>query len=298
MDKKEEIQSILKDYYPYINEFLGKIIEKRLTSPNYEDSILISRLLKAPHRLATLKKEEQVEDEEDFDYEAEYYDDEDYVYVPEGFKLDSGLYLLNKTLYYGEEYCEGFNCIFQDVNLSKPQEIDNRMTEILAQLKAFEWLSKLGFRNITTIDSLQYRLKVDYVARKPPDYYAVVVTRLYSAKYAEEHRFEYDEPHVIRLLATDITYAINQKYPQLKEFCKKNIGINKGIIFMSSGRDYFGSREYESKLYGLRPTKVLAVLNKEWRKRKEVQKNYKYLHHAVITTGRNVWNAIMYPSLN
>jgi len=293
--EKEEMQSILEGYYPYINKFLGEIIEQRLTSSNYEDSILISRLLKTPRRLATLKKEEQVGDE-DFNYEVEYYENEDY--VAEGFKLDSGLYSLNKTLSYGKEYCEGFNLIFQNINFSKYQEADTRITEILAQVKAFEWLSKLGFRNITTIDTLQRRLQVDYVARKPPDYYAILVTRLYSAKYAEERLSEYGQQHVTRLLATDITYAINQKYPQLKEFCKNNIGINKGILFMSSGRDYFGNRKCENTLYGLQQAKVFVVLNKEWRKRKEGRENYKYLHHIVITTGRNVWNAIIYPSLN
>ena len=71
--EKEEIQSILEDYYPYINEFLGEIIEQRLTSPNYEDSILISRLLEAPRRLATLKEDEQVEYEHDMEADAERY---------------------------------------------------------------------------------------------------------------------------------------------------------------------------------------------------------------------------------
>ena len=89
--EKEEIQSILEDYYPYINEFLGEIIEQRLTSPNYEDSILISRLLEAPRRLATLKEDEQVEDE---DFDDEYFGDDDYEdeYVEprkKRFRLDS-----------------------------------------------------------------------------------------------------------------------------------------------------------------------------------------------------------------
>ena len=287
MEDRENIKLILKDYYPCIDEFLGDAIDKRLEMPSYEDGLLTSQLLKAAHRLPSYKEEYP---------EDEYYEDEDY--ESEGYRLDSGLYLLDKTLSYGEEYCEGFNFIFQNINFSRYQEADNRITEMLAQVKAFEYLSKLGFRNITTIDSLHNRLQVDYIARESGDYYAIVVTCLYSAKHSEEHRSEYDENHVMRLLATDISNAINQKYPQLKDFCQKTIGVKRGIIFISSCRDYFGYKKYENKLYGLRPPKVSVVLNKEWRKRKEGQEYYKYLHHVVITTGRNVRNAITYPSMN
>lgn len=298
--EKEEIQSILEDYYPYINEFLGEIIEQRLTSPNYEDSILISRLLEASRRFATLKEDEQVEDE---DFDDEYFGDDDYEneYVEprkKRFRLDSGLYVLDRTLFHGGKYCEGFNCIFQNINLSKPQEVDNRITEILTQVKAFEFLSKLGFKQIAAVDREQNRLQVDFTANMFREIYAIVATRLYSAKHIEEHRAEYGKHYVMRSLKNDIAYAINQKYPQLENFCLTHFGIAKGIIFISSGRDYFGHIKFENSLCGLQPSKIKAVLNKEWTTRKSGGKSYKYLHHIVITTGRNVSNAIIYPIFN
>jgi hypothetical protein len=293
MEEQENIKLMLEDHFPLINKFLGDIIERGLEIPDYRNSLLISQLLKAASKLPAFEENKYSEDE---DYDDFYYDDEDY--FSDSFKLDSGLYLLNKTLYYGERYCEGFNCIFNNVNIQKQQEAENRITEILAQVKAFEFLSKVGFRNITTVDRWQNKLQVEYSARKSPDYHAVVVTRLYSAKYIEEHLSEYNEEHFVRLLTSDISYAINQEYHKLEQFCKNHVGVDKGIIFVSGGRDYFGNKKLENTLYGLKLTKVMFALNKEWQIHKTDQKSYQYLNHIVITTGRNIRNAIVYPSLN
>ena len=295
--EKEEIQSILEDYYPNINELLGDIVEQRLKSPNYEDSILISRLLEASRRLATLKEDEQVEDE---DFDDEYFGDDDYEdeYVEprkKRFRLDSGLYVLDRTLFHGGKYCEGFNCIFQNINLSKPQEVDNRIAEILVQVKAFEFLSKSRFRRITAVGSKQNRSQVDFICNMHKVLYAIVATRLYSAKHIEEHRTEYGERYVMKSLKNDIAYAIDQKYPQLANVYRTRFGIAKGIIFISSGRDYFGHIKYENSLYGLQPSKIYGVLNRAWATRKSGEKSYEYLHHIVITKGRNVENALVYP---
>jgi hypothetical protein len=306
MINKEEIRSILEDYYPNINEFLGDLVEQRLKSPNYEDSTLISRLLKASSRLPTLKKDEEVkelEEVEEEDFDVEYFGDHDYEdeydeQINTSFRLDSGLYVLDSTLFHGKKYCEGFNCIFQDVNLSKPQEVDNRMMEILVQVKAFEFLSKSRFRQITAIGSKQNRSQVDFIGNMHKVLYAIVSTRLYSAQRIEEHLAEYGEHYVIISLKSDITHAIDQKYPQLANVYRTRFGIDKGIIFISSGRDYFGHIKYENSLYGLQPSKIHAVLNKVWATQKSRAKSYKYLHHIVITTGRKIENAIAYPIPN
>jgi hypothetical protein len=305
---KEEIRSILEDYYPNIKEFLGEIVEERLKSPNYEESILISRLLRASRRLPLLKKDEELEKKEleakyfgddDYEDEVEYFGDydyeDDYVKPTRSFRLDSGLHVLNSTLSHGEEYCEGFNCIFQDINLSKPQEIDNRIAEIFVQVKAFEFLSKSHFRQITVSRDKQNREQVDFTGIMHKVLYALVVTRLFSAKQIEEHFSEYGERYVRNSLKNDIAHAIDQKYPQLVNIYQTHFGVSKGIIFMSSGRDYFGRRNYENSLYGLPSSKIGGVLNRAWTSRK---KSYKHLHHIVVTTGRDLDNALIYPFPN
>jgi hypothetical protein len=308
---KEEIQPILEDYYPNINELLGDLVEQRLKSPNYEDSTLISRLMKASRRLPALKEDEEkakektkelekmvMEKEEDFDFE--YFDDYDYgdEYIEQtntSFRLDSGLYVLDRTLSHGSEYCEGFNCIFHNVNLSKPQEIDNRIAEILVQVKAFEFLSKWRFRQITAVVSKQNRTQVGFTGNMHKEVYALVATRLYSAKHIEEHLAEYGELYLKRSLKNDITHAIDQKYPQLTNVYRTCFGVDKGIIFISSGHDYFGLKKYENSLYGLQPPKIHGALNSAWVTRKSGAKSHKYLHHIVITKGRDVENSVVYP---
>ncbi len=305
---REEIQSILEDYYPDINEFLGGIVKRRLESPNYEDSILISRLLKASRRLPAIKEDERKAkekanelarmEEEDFDFEYfdEYDYEDDYIEQPStSFRLDSGLCILDNTLSLGSEYCEGFNCIFHNVNLSKPQEIDNRIAEILVQVKAFEFLSQWRFREITAVVSKKNRTQVGFTGNMHKKVYALVATRLYSAKNIEEHLAEYGEIYLKRSLKNDITHAIDQKYPQLANVCRICFGVDKGIIFISSGRDYFGLKKYENSLYGLKPPQIHGVLNSAWTTRKLGAKNYKYLHHIVITKGRAVKNSVVYP---
>ena len=293
MDEIENIKYILTDRFPYINEFLAGMVSAKLKIPSYETGLLTSQLLKAAHR-ALLQEEEDNDDDEYFGFDDEYYESDSY-------KLDSGLHLLDKTLYFGQRKgnCDGFSLIFPTINIFKrQQEVDNKITEILAHVKCFEFLSKAGLKNITKVDQCHNNLQVDFKARKLNDYYAIVVTYLYSAKHIEEHLAEYDEHYAMKSLSNDIAYAINQKYPQIEQFCRTHVGVNKGIIFISSGRDYFGNKKYESKLYGLKLTKVIFALNKEWQTRKKDQKSYQYLHHIVITTGRNVRNAIVYPRLD
>ncbi|MBL7126706.1 MAG: hypothetical protein ISS58_05825 [Dehalococcoidales bacterium] len=290
MDNKEDIKLVL-NHYPYINRFLGEIVEQRLLMPNNENGVITSQLIKAKDKLPASEYERSEND----DFDDEYFDDEEWESA--SFKLDSGLHLLNKTLAYGDQFCEGFSYIFQNIKFTKHQEADTRISEVLAQVKAFECLSKLGYKKITKVDQWQNQLNVDFVARKSPDYFAIMVTRLYSAKHVEENFLEYDENSLARSLTTDISYAINQSYPKIEKYCTNHVGVDKGIIIISSSRDFFGNKKLENTLYGLKTTRVISILNREWTTRKEGQNKHKYLNHLVITTGRNVWNAFTYPRM-
>src|SRR4030042_6002869 len=205
MDDVENINSILADSFPYIDEFLGEMVDAKLKIPNYEKGLLTSQLLEAAHKASLNKKESDDEDYSGFD---------DEYYASCGYKLDPGRYLLDRNLYFGQKNCDGFNFIFPTNNIfKKQQEADNKITEILAQVKCCEFLSIVGFKNITKVDQWKNKMKIDFKARKLNDYYAVVVTHLYSGKYIEEHINEYNESSLIRSLANDISYSINQKYP-------------------------------------------------------------------------------------
>ena len=274
MDEKEAIDFILRDYFPMVREFLGEIIEQRLDIRNYENGVLTSQLLNAARKDAACNEDEYLE----------------------GFELDSDLYSLDQTLDFGRENCKGFSLIFKDIELSQHQDADAKIKDMLAEIKAFEFLSRQDFRDITKIGQRQSERSVDFIAHKSNENYAMVVTLLSSAQYAEEHSDEYDVEAAKEWLAADISNTIDQKYPQIEEFCQRKIGTWKGVIFISSGCDYFRARKYENRLYGLPLRIVTVLLNREWRARKEGQKSHEYLHHIVITMGRNIWKAIIYPS--
>jgi hypothetical protein len=289
MDEIENIKNILYSRFPYINGFFAEMINAKLNMPNYEEGLITSQLLKAANKASLSEKEnDDNDDDEYYGFDGEYYESDSY-------KLDVGLHLLDRNLYFGQRNCDGFDLIFPTISVyERQQDVDDKITEILAHVKCCDFLSRAGLTSITKLDQWKNKLQIDFKARKLNDYYAVVVTYLYSAKYIEEHFEEYDEPNLMKKLSNDISYAINQKYPQVEQFCRTHAGVNKGIVFISSGNDYFGSKKYKNQLYGLKNIKVLSTLNKEWQLRKKDQKNYKYLSNIVITSGKNT---IVYPSL-
>jgi len=297
MDKKEAIELVLEEYFPQINKYLGKLVEQELELNDYANGLLVSHLLKANLKLPSLeKKGDYLEN----DYNDEEFYDEDYldeVYSSKGFKLDSGLYYLNKTLDYGDQNCEGFDYIFKNTSGKKPQELEKLTFAILTQVKAYEFLSKVGFENITKVDRWKNELKVDFVAYKPRKYFILIATQLYSGKYIEEHPYEYDDSSKTRLLTNDISYAVEQKYPQIAKYCQTNIGEHVGILFLSTSRDYFGNKQLENSVYGLNTNKLNTILNKEFVRRQQEGDKYRFLNHLVVTTGRNIRKAVIYPSI-
>ncbi|MBN1692081.1 MAG: hypothetical protein JW845_00825 [Dehalococcoidales bacterium] len=296
MNKREDVELILEEYFPHINKYLGYLIKKEMEMPDFLNGILTSRLLKAARKLPSLELEKEKKYLEDEDY-YEDYDDDDEVYYSGSYKLDSGLYYLEHTLYYGDQNCKGFSCIFKNSDVKKYQEIENLIAEILVQVKAYEFLSKAGFKNIARIDRWKNELIIDFLSYKPRNYYELMATQLYSGKYIDEHPYEYGENAKIRSLTNDISYAVNQKYPQIAGYCRNHVGPHVGILFLSTSRDYFGDKNLKNSVYGLDVTKLNAILNNEFVKREQEGEKYKYLNHIVVTTGRNIRKAIIYPNM-
>jgi len=242
MIRDERIYNVLANYR-YISEYLGNIIENRLNMPNYENNILISKLsIEAENLPASMLPKDAIYeyrhslDEEDFyygDYDDDEYDDDEFSEKELPVKNVSVLRYLDKTLFYGKKYCQGFENIFLNISFKKYGETDSKTLDVLSQVKCFEFLSKTKFRDITAVDKSRDQVQVDYIARIPPsfDYYAIAVTRF----FAIEELSRYDEQQVSNYVTSNVSNAIRGEYQKLERFCKSNIGVNKGLIFIASG---------------------------------------------------------------
>ena len=120
--------------------------------------------------------------------------------------------------------------------------------------------------------------------KKGNQYYAIEVTRL-SLATANRKR-----------IAEDIYDAVVAKYSQINGFYKRKTGKWGGILVISNGRDYFVAGRYEERNCELQPRTVAAVLEQEWKSLK-ITLNYTYLHHIVITMGKDVNKAVVDPRL-
>lgn len=273
MKEAEIIKSNLANY-PLIEKFLGNIIEQRLAVECYEYGMLTAQLLDGEPSKPDLDRLEQV-------------------------------------LKLGEEAnCMDFKLVFQERELpNKDRLIDSEIINILAEVKAFEFLHKHSFRDVTKIKRKKDAKTVDFTAKRNSQNYAVEVTRLGLAR-SDKKKPKLDklsrppwltiiyskEPQNKRRIAEDIYDEVIDKYPQIREFCQRQIGIWKGMLVISNGRDYFVAGRYENKLYELQPSTVREILKQEWKLLKEGQE-YKYLHHILITMGKDLGKAIIYPEL-
>jgi hypothetical protein len=268
----ELIESNLQKY-PFIRCYLEDIINQRLKIECYERGMLTAQLLES-----------------------------------ESSKRD--LTGLEDVLKVGETYCTDFKSIFDERNLpNKDKYIDSEIANILAEVKAFEFLHRHGFRDIARIKRKKGAKTVDFTARRNRHNYAVEVTRLGSAR-SERKQPQLEEsssppslividskrPQNTRRIAEDISDEVLDKYPQVREFCQRQAGVWKGILVISNGRDYFVASRYENKLYELEPSTVRKILEQEWKLLKQGQ-GYECLHHILITMGRNLDKAIIYPEL-
>lgn len=270
--------------YPIIKKFFGNIVNKRLKLECFTHGMLTANLLE----------------------------------LTEPTKLD--LANLESVLQLGELYCRDFKQIFQGKGLSKQSEIaDGQIIDMLAEVKAFEFLHNQGFEDIVSIKRTAGVRTVDFVAQRNNENYAIEVTRLGLAQSEQKqpvHAYEVDTINYAKCgdangfrftmmtrgmnvprLKQEISDAIDSKYPQMKKFCQSRNDMYKGMIFISSGRDYFVMGKYENKEYENTPNQdFITALKATWESIEQAGRN-DYLRHIVITRGKDLKKAIIYPGL-
>jgi hypothetical protein len=217
---------------------------------------------------------------------------------------------LEHVLELGEAYCIGFKSVFEERKLpNKDRYIDSEIINILAEVKAFEFLHEHGFRDIAKVKRKRGGKTVDFTARRNRQNYAVEVTRLGLASSKRKKPqldklsspplptiIDSKEPQNRNRIKQDIFDEVIDKYPQIRKFCQRQAGVWKGMLAISNGRDYFVANRYENKLYELEPPTVRRILEQEWELLKEGQE-YECLHHILITMGKDLAKATIYPEL-
>lgn len=283
MTLKERVMNNLAEY-KYINKYLGNTIKERLETRGYTRGMLTARLL---------------------------YNE----------PSETDLVKLEHILQLGETHCADFKHIFEERKLpNKDIAIDGEIINTLAEVKAFEFLYEQDFSDITKIKRKKDTKTVDFTAKRNGQNYAVEVTRLGLAqtdrkkpKYMVQDRLPHHNILGIRQLEGEfflisgkeniprigesIFDTIGNKYTQIREFCQAQSNHCKGILIISTGRDYFVMNKYARTEFEITPKAVEEALKKVWNLLIEEQGNLKYLHNVVITIGKDLKKAIIYPEL-
>lgn len=268
----EIIKSNLEEY-PFIKNFLGDIIDQRLCIEFYTHGMLTAHLLE----------------------------------LTESSRAD--IEKLELVLQFGNSCCKEFKQIFQERMLPKdPKTVDWEIINILAEVKTFELLCHHSFRDIAKIKRAKNTKTVDFTAKRNGKNYAVEVTRL---GLAQAHRkkpvldkhskppFLYltDSNDNIARIEEQILDEVIDKYDQIKRFCQRQGSEWKGVLVISNGRDYFVMGRFENNLFELMPKTVSKVLEQVWQSLKKSNELYDYLHHILITMGKDSRKAIIHPRL-
>lgn len=263
--------------YPLIEKFLGGIVKQRLGIEGYESGVLTAQLL-----------------------------DEHY---------KSDMQRLEQALTLGESNCESFKRIFQIGKLPQNQEItDARILDMLAEVRAFEFLFNIGGKNTSYLRQKSKSTTVDFITEIGNDRGAVEVTRIGLPKSTKKKSiFIAEDTKRIRLKNRehDVTWvlisgednrptfkktigdAINAKYPQIKQFCQIQSETWKGVIAISFGRDYFVTKDARRDL-SMFPEKIKEAIEMIWREQKNA---YKYLDYVIFLLGKKLDRAFIYPDL-
>jgi hypothetical protein len=283
MTQEAEIIMTNLENYVFIKKFFGNVIEQRLEIECYTHGMLTAHLMDSESSKPDLER-------------------------------------LEIVLQFANACCNDFELIFQEDKLSRYEDADAKIVDMLAEVKAFEILCRYNFRDITKIRRKQNNKTVDFTAKRNNLNYAVEVTRLglalsekkqpifsykvsnldYSQKCIDADGLEFsriDEGLNKEQIETNINDAIERKYPQIKEFCQVKGGDWRGVLLMSSGRDYFVMHRYENKSYEQTPKEDFhRAFGQIWQYIKGQQRD-KYLHHLVITRGKDLREVIISPDL-
>lgn len=263
--------------YPLIEKFLGDIVRQRLGIEGYENGILTAQLL-----------------------------DEHY---------KSDMQRLEQALTVGGSNCKSFEWIFHIGKLPQNQEIaDARILDMLAEVRAFEFLYNIGVKNTSYLSQKSKSTTVDFVTEIGNDRNAVEVTRIGLPKSTKKKSIfiaEDSERIKLKNRELDVTWslisgednrptfkktigdAIDAKYLQVKQFCQIQSETWKGVITISFGRDYFVTK-YARRDLSIFPEKIKEAIEMIWREQKNV---YKYLDYVIFLLGKNLDRAFIYPDL-
>jgi len=278
----EMIEHNLKGY-PHIAECLGRIIKQRLGIECFTHGALTANLLENDGTTP----------------------------------LD--LTRLDTVLQFGKGCCKNFDAIFSEDSLSLYQDADAKILDLLAEVKAFEFLCAYGFRDITKETRTSEARTVDFIASRGEQTYAVEVTRLgimqsdrkqpvfdeqiSTLTYADCEDADGLEISIISnqgintdRLEEEIYDASNTKYDQMRDFCLTKTGNWKGLLFLSSGRDYFVAGRFENQNFEITPKRDFLEALGRVRRCLINEDRVNYLHYWVITRGKDLQKAIVFPN--
>jgi hypothetical protein len=296
MTRKQRVIASLSQY-PHIGKFLGNVIRKRLEIRGYTRGALTANLLDGEQSKTDIAR------------------------------LEQGLQL-------GEKHCTDFQCIFKERNLpNKDLAIDGEIINTLAEVKAFEILHNNDFEDIKKIKPTRSKT-ADFTAIKNGQNYAIEVTRLgipvSPKKKAEAYLTRSLKDNTGNLLASVMIYtpdtmkiisnrdnnqkiemsnyeiwfysiksAVKTEYKQLEQYIlndNDNSRNTKGIIFVSSGRDYFVLSKYARSDMFLR--NAMQDICKQLFHKLKAEGSYPYLHHLIFNPGKPAKVPYVFPDFN
>lgn len=252
--------------FEYINKYLGKYVRTRVATAGYTRGALTAELSNGDDSLNDLNR-------------------------------------LDWALCKAERLCADFGLIFKERNLSKIDKvIDNELIDQLAEVRACECLIDNGFTLIKKIRCSD-RKTVDFTAERNGVKYAVEVTRL-GIKTSTKKKTKYltnEKASGLRLKILSggdnrlgfhetLKSAVRGKILQIKSACES--GSDKGIIFISSGRDYFLSGRHVDTSFHCLPATAKKELENVFQ-----QLKLGYLSHIALALNKSTTGVIFEPVL-